>query len=258
LSVNQLTASIIGLALLLWLHRDVHAVLVFDEMQTGAQLAVNADVTFPTDQPTLSGSSLDFINSADAQVLLRWNLLPAAARGPLEITVTVDYDPLTNDNDPIFAITAGTRVLGLFRSDNGSGQAHVVAGSVTTTSSSMGQGDTIVANGLGVVDAFTFNLSSDQLAVTSYEEGAISTMGTFTHPTAMFDPTQSIALVLASSGVSVNERYLINSLTVTISAIPEISPITGVGMAGLLVLAATKCVTIYRRRISCEKSSRPA
>jgi hypothetical protein len=83
-------------------------------------------------------------------------------------------------------------------------------------------------------------------------------MGTFTHPAAMFDPTQSIALVLASSGVSVNERYLINSLTVTISAIPEISPITGVGMAGLLMLAATKCVTIYRRRMSCEKSSRPA
>jgi hypothetical protein len=238
--------TLAALALVFLSSTGTRAELVFNQTQTGAQLAANPNVTFPTDQPTLDDDSLDFINTADGQVLLRWSLLPAAPRAALEITVTVDYDPLTNDNDPLFGVTAGSRFLGLQRANNASGSAAVIAGSVTETTASLGVGDTIAANGLGGVEPFTFDLSSELLAVTRYEEGTFNTTGTFTHSNAQFDPMQAIAFVLASGGVSENEGYRINSVSVAITAIPEPSSICCLSIA--LVVCLLHGMTAIKRR----------
>jgi hypothetical protein len=214
------TTRMLAAALVLLSSTGIRADLVFNQTQTGAQLAANPDVTFPTDLPTLNGDALDFVNTADNQVLLRWSLLPAAPRAALEITVTVDYDRLSTDNDPAFGITSGSWGLGVLRLDNASGSAFASAGNVTETTAGLGQGDAIAANGLGGLEPITFHFSSELAAVTSYEEGTFSTTGTFTHPNAQFDPSQEIFFVLASGGVSENESYRINSLSVAITAIP--------------------------------------
>jgi hypothetical protein len=213
---------------------------------TGAELAASDDVSFPSDDPSLRGTSLDFYNGDEDQVLMRWNLLPSGPRSPLRFTVDVNYSPIgdsDDDNDPIFAITDGRNFAGIFRVDNDNSSASTLEGTVTTSAVTLGPGESIVT-GLGSVQPFRFELSTGPTMIANYAEGTFTSAESFRVPGAVLDPSRALSLILASGSVSHGERYRVHSLRVSIEEIPE--PTT----AALLLLAAG-CWTgwrVFKRR----------
>lgn len=235
-------ATFTAAALAVWLvlgALPASGVPLFDQSLTGAQLAADPGVSFPTDTPSVSGNALDIINTADAQVLLRWNLLPAAPRGALHIRTTVDYDRITTqtaDNDPLFGIAGDDLFLGVSRQNNGGGQVGSIRSTLTATTSSVSSGP-LLLTAIDPLDPFTFDLRTDLLAITRYEEGSDVATGTFAPPGGAFDASGPIDFVLASGGVSVGEGFRINSVSVTITAVPEpgTRALLGIGLAALAV-----------------------
>jgi hypothetical protein len=215
---------------------------------TGAQLAASDAVSFPTNQPALRGTTLEFHNAADDQVLMRWDLLPPASRGPLRFTIDVNYSPgghVGDDSDPIFAITDGSRFAGIFRTDNNNSSASTLEGTTTATSVTLGPGASIVT-GLGSVQPFTFELSTGPTMIANYEEGTFSTTATFQVPGAPLDPAGPIGLILASGSVSHGEKYRLHSLRVSIEAIPEPSTLALVLLAVALWLGVRRSGAVAR------------
>jgi hypothetical protein len=207
---------------------------------TGAQLAASDAVSFPANDPVLDGASLDFFNTADDQVLMRWDLLPSGPRGPLRFTVDVNYSPIGeagDDNDPIFAITDGTNFAGIFRVDNNNSSASTLEGTVEGAEVTLGPGESI-ATGLGSVQPFTFELSTGPLMIANYAEGTFASAANFRIPGVALDPTRALSLILASGSVSHGERYRVHSLRVSVEQIPEPSGATII----LVMLAAWAAV----------------
>ncbi len=202
---------------------SVSAGTIFERFLTGEELADSPDVSFPTDQPKLIGSSLEFFNKANEQVLLRWELLPQQTRNPLRFIVTVDYTALkhpTSDNDPIFAISDGDTFGGIFRVDNAGGSASTLEGTVTTTAVSLGPGESIGTN-LDPVEPFVYELLTSPTLITGYAQPGFVSEASFLLPGAAIDPSAPLSLILASGSISVHERYRVHSLGVVIQQIPE-------------------------------------
>ena len=132
---------------------------IFSETQTGSQLFSNPDVSFPTVTPTVNGSSLDFGTGAAADILMRWDLLPAEARGGLTFTVTIDYTRLTVDSDPFFLLADASRYQGVNRSDNASGASNVASGTYTATSRATVSELSTFASVIDPLEPFTFVLN---------------------------------------------------------------------------------------------------
>ena len=88
---------------------------------TGADIAADPAATFPTVQPTLSGSSLVFGTGDGFSTLVN---IPLTAPGdispgcPIEITVAVSQTRLTDDNDLLVVISDGSVGYGGAAQDN--------------------------------------------------------------------------------------------------------------------------------------------
>lgn len=225
--------------------RPAAALPLFDQTRTGAQLFSDADVIFPTETPTVSGSALDIINSADAQVLLRWSLLPAAPRGALLVTVAVDYERITTqttDNDPLIGIAGNDLFLGASRQNNAGGRVRSVRSTVSGPDLSGTSGGAVFLGSIDPLGPFEFDLRTDLPAIVRYEEGSDTATGAFAPSGASFDATGPIDFVWGTGGASEGEGYRINSVSVTIATLPE------PGAAALLALAFAVGPLALRRR----------
>lgn len=215
--------ALLGLLVLLALPAE--AAPIFEETRTGAELFADADVAFPTDAPTLGGDALDLVNTADAQILLRWSLLPAdAARGELLIRTTLDYTRITTqtgDNDPLIGIAGGDLFLGVSRQNNAGGQVGTVRKTITDPTALGGSSGPIFLTSLDPLEPFTFDLRSDLPAITFYEEGEDSASGEFAPTGTTFDAQGPIDFILGTGGVSVGEGFRIHSVSVAITPLPE-------------------------------------
>ncbi|MGK7874962.1 MAG: PEP-CTERM sorting domain-containing protein [Xenococcaceae cyanobacterium] len=224
---------------------SAQATILFSESQTGVELFNNSDVTFPTTSPVINGSSIDFGTGTAAEALLVWDLLPAAPRGELDISIAIDYTPLTTDNDPYFAIFDGSNYLGLLRNDNAdsgnAGSIIVVRGSATATELLSENLDSIPLTGLDPVEPFSYDLwvgdgGAGPASLNNFVEGADSAAGPFPYLGNFINTDNALNFVLyrdfGSNGAS--EQYRINSIAIEIEekeAVPEPSTILGLGLA---------------------------
>ena len=231
------------------------AASLFNQSLTGEQMAANANVSFPTVQPTANGSSLDFGTGTGGQPLVVWNLLPAAPRGGLIFTIDVDYTPLTSDNDPHFGILAGGRYHFLNRIDNSGGQLNAYSSTITgNVQSGVSNLAGVPASGLGPVEPFRFSFTVEDegagAVVTSASEGSASFTTSIAFPGPIIDTDDALAFVMTrASGNSVtfsgNERYRLNSVGVRIDplAAPSVVPLPAalpLLLGGLGMLAAVR------------------
>ncbi|HKK18048.1 MAG TPA: hypothetical protein VJ952_05130, partial [Opitutales bacterium] len=95
--------------------------LLFSQAQTGQDLyQQNGGATnFYVTPSEIGAGYIKLDPTANEQVLFSWNLLAAGIRGDLLVDVTVDYTPLSSDNDPVFLISDGSVGVGVIRLDSG-------------------------------------------------------------------------------------------------------------------------------------------
>jgi Tol biopolymer transport system component len=192
------------------------AVVIFSQTQTGADLAANPAVTF-LETGAITGTALDFTSGAAGadRFLLAWSLLPAGSRGDLTVTITIDYAPLTADNDFIFGLHDGASVAGWERSDNSAGSWFTRQGSVSGTAA---PADFVfVQGGLGAVEPFTlvYTVSSGGNSTGfTITEGPAS--APFTFASNPLDAGRPLVFFMARNNT--DEDYRINSVSITIDA----------------------------------------
>ena len=223
---------------------SVQAGTIFSQTQTGLDLFNNPDVTFPTTAPTINGSSLDFGTGTTNDALLVWDLLPAGERGELDISIEVDYDPLSGDNDPIFALFDGSNYLGVIRTDGQ--QAVGVRGNGTPTQTLNLTVEAGGATGLGPVEPYSFDLwLADEAAgasLNNFVEGSDSAPGPFPYTGNFIDTDQALSLVMYRPIVNGgSERYRLNSVSITVDdkkTAPE--PAAALALLGLGAAAVAK------------------
>jgi hypothetical protein len=206
-------------------------------MQTGADLAVNPNVTF-FETGSIAGSALDFTSGTVGmdRMLFRWDFLPASSRGQLTVTISVDFTPLTLDNDFRFGLTDDVSINGWSRADNDGGSAYRAEGPVSGTDVAH-LNYTLAQLGLGAVQplTLTYNLPDDaggtQFQIT---EGAASASTSFiVNPLA---GDNALSFFMARNHT--DEGYRLNSLSITVdevSAVPEPASIAlfALGLASL-------------------------
>jgi len=138
--------------------------LLFSQAQTGQDLyQQNGGATnFYVTPSEIGAGYIKLDPTANEQVLFSWNLLAAGIRGDLLVDVTVDYTPLSSDNDPVFLISDGSVGVGVIRLDSGTVYAQKYndnGGSLNgrTQSSSL-------LTELGSVDPFSFQLLLEDIS----------------------------------------------------------------------------------------------
>ncbi|MGK7924814.1 MAG: PEP-CTERM sorting domain-containing protein [Spirulina sp.] len=215
---------------------SVQAGILFNESQTGIELFNNPNVTFPAAAPVINGSSIDVAGAlshpTNREALLVWDLLPSANRGDLDISITIDYTPISSDSDPRFGIFDGSNYLGLVRIDNNGGSIQIERGSATTTGLEqppVTEGTPLT--GIGSVQPYSFNLwiadgGAGPASLNNFVEGANSATGPFVYQGNFLDTDNPLSLVLYESD---SEQYKINSLAVMIEEkdVPEPSMVLG-------------------------------
>lgn len=222
------------------------AATIFQSTQTGDQLLTNPAVTFHQSVSPSGDSFLDLAPSDSDAKLLTWNLLPAAERGSLSVTVEIDYLALTtDDNDVIVGLTNGdgTAFTGWERADNSNGQWYSRDGIFGSSTPPWGD---VESPTLGAVEPFTMDyelgdeVSSTSLLVTE----ATDSLG-FTFSNTL-DTDAALSFAWFSSNVG--EIYRLNQISITITdentvvtPIPAALPLFG-SAAGILGLAG------WRRR----------
>ncbi len=223
---------------------SAQAKILLNETQTGLELFSNSDVTFPSVSPTISGSSFEFGTGPLGEALLVWDLLPAAPRGELDISIAIDYTPLTEDNDPIFALFDGSNYLGLSRVDNDAGGISIARGSATDTAIVDFTEDATRFTGIGAVDPFSYDLwiadgGAGPASVNNFVEDEDAAAGPFAYEDNFIDTDNALSFVLyrppGSTGIA--EQYQINSIAIAIeekATTPE--PATAVGILAALGL----------------------
>lgn len=199
---------------------------LFNQSYTGQQLlqADGGDTTFNVATTDLGGGTIELDPSANDQVLFSWDLLPAGTRGGLVIDVTVDYTPATSDNDPIFLMSDATQAVGIVRLD--SGVVHAQKYNPSGTSLNSRTETSNIITGLGSVEPFSFQILLEDASIasslTDYTEGSASTP----NPTSIsyshaLDTDQALTFLMASSSVASSELYQLNSVSISVSAVPE-------------------------------------
>ena len=219
---------------------------LFNQSQTGVELFNNPDVAFPGTAPIVNGSAIDFGTGTNGEAVLVWDLLPAASRGDLDIAITVDYTPLTGDNDPIFGIFDGSNFLGLQRINNFGGELRLRRGAATPTELPTSFLDATPLGGIGPVEPFSYDLwiadgGAGPASVSNVVEGADSAAGPFFYQNNFIDTDNALSFVLyrtagTGAGSADFEQYRINSLAISIEEkdVPEPSVI--LGMVGAIAL----------------------
>ena len=159
----------------------------------------------------------EFPSGGNTEVLIREDLLQAGSRSSLTFAITVDYDALTSDNDPVFGISDGTSFVGVQRADNNGGSFYrIAAADGGTTLSGVANGQ--LKNGLGSVQTFTFTLSAsdgtDGTRLVGYQEGSNGFSPAYQYGRTL-DTDRALSFVFA--GRDSRERYRLNSVRITIS-----------------------------------------
>jgi hypothetical protein len=117
----------------------------------------------------------EFPSGGNTDVLIREDLLAAGLRSSLTFAITVDYDALTSDNDPVFGISDGIGFVGVQRADNNRGSFYRIAAADGGTTLS-GVANAQLRSGLGAVQNFTFTLTAsegiDCTRLVGYQEGS--------------------------------------------------------------------------------------
>ena len=230
---------------------SAQAGILFDESQTGIELFNNPDIVFPAAAPSVNGSSIDFGFGAHNEVMMLWDLLPAGNRGDLDISIAVDYTPLTGDNDPIFAIFDGTNYLALDRYDNLGGGISLRRGTATSTAVLNHTLDYVVTD-LGPVEPFSYDLwiadgGAGPASVNNFVEGANSAAGPLSYQANFVDTDNALQFgIYRQHGAASTERYRINSIAVTIEEKKDVPEPTAT--AALFILGTIGSATLLRRK----------
>lgn len=257
--------SVVGAMVMLSI--PAQAAVIFDQTQTGAQLFSNASVSFPnspanTTDPVVNGTSLDFMNTTNDQnpVLMRWSLLPASPHTDLTFTIFLDYTAITTDNDPIFAIQAGSNFVGVLRADNNNGSVFSVSGPINNTVIPGGQlantDQTLMLSGIGPVDQmiwqhFVADGGAGPQTLFNFSEGADVLAGPLSVANGPLNVDEALSFVLVGNWFNDGtEQYRINSLRVIIeeadpNAVPEPAILSLLGI-GFVVCAGSR---IRRRKV---------
>jgi len=216
---------------------------------TGADLLASPYVTFPTTQPVLSGDSIRFGPGSNAEKLFVLSLAPLlpSLTSTLSLNINLTRLPCSgscawgeiNDWDPGLFLSDGTNLFGFRLVDNISGWTAVSYTDLgNRLSSDLGftnfPGTAFPSIGDSVDVNSTFTLLSDQtvldVAFLSQSESATTTR--------TFDATTGLSLVLARDN-DAGEQYQINSISLSVAAIPE--PETyAMMLAGLLFVGIAK------------------
>ena len=231
----------------------IDAQIIFQQTFTGAQLwAQNGSSVHFNSGIGVSAVGTDSIQidpSGNNQILFRWDLLPAQTRGNLVFNITVNYTPLSGDNDPIFLISDGSYADGVLRMDGGSAKAQGYADLGWAINSYR---ETSILSGLGTVNEFSFQIlmldESTGTSLLNYTElPSFTPANTSISYAYALDSDRYLSFVMASSSVASSELYQINAINVTVSSIPEPS-----FYATLLGLFSVVMLGVLRLRGKCE------
>ena len=233
---------------------SARASIIFNQSQTGLDLFNNADVTFPAFAPTLNGNSIDFSTGTNGQALMIWDLLPAAPRGELDISIAIDHTPLSNDSDPIFALFDGSNFLALSRFDNRGGGIFALRGSATRTALLSGAVE-FEFNRLGPVKPFAYDLwiadgGAGPASLNNFVEGTNSVVGPLPYQGNFIDTDNALSFALYRPPTFAStERYRINSIEIVIEEkdVPEPGMLLGT-LAALGIGFMTKRISRNRFR----------
>jgi len=200
-------------------------VQLFNECYTGAELdslVTSGDATYPnTDINNVVGSQLQLSGSGGAAVLYRLPLLAAgelAGLADLKVTVTLDFEQLSGDNDFGLAISDSARVLGAMQGNQPTNWS-IDSGD----SGSVYSGENFSpAVGLAPISPITYEINAScesGLAVVNLTNGngdtaSLSGLG------VGFDYAAPIEFVLL--GDNAGELYGVNSIKIVATA--ELSP----------------------------------
>jgi len=186
---------------------------------TGAELAAQPGVVFPTRQPVVTGDSLQFLapGTSSQEVLLRYPLVPednVAEGSSVGFIVKLNFVRLTRDNDLRVLIGDGDRLVGSFLRDNSNGisRALVLTDPPGTTLRSAFLFDGAGFAAVGEKSDRTTRVCLDSNSST-VDELYRAKSGRASFP-AYLDQTESLSLVLVSG--STNEAYQIDSINVQI------------------------------------------
>lgn len=226
-SIAVLTAVLSALPL------GAQAALLFSETYTGAEFA--AATTTGAASVSTSGTTATYDATADRAAIATLDLLAAGARGDLTLTVTINYDRLSTDNDLGFGLTDGTTLLGAMIADNNNGQLIRLDGGPGALNS--------VSTGLGLSQAVTASfrvLDNSGPATLGVTYGATTIAGNAYTSTLDTDTALSFALFADDDA----EIFRINSVSVDLST-PAPIPLPA---GGLLLLAGLGGLAALRRR----------
>ncbi|MEM9413110.1 MAG: hypothetical protein AAGA30_18515 [Planctomycetota bacterium] len=217
--------------------------LLYSNSWTGAELASDANVVFPTRAPVVNGTSVDF--ATGNQVLEKLFVIPLIGAGTLNsnavavMDVNVNLTRLTQDSDVELAIGDGNQLASFQPGDNNNGQAQAVGlndlGTTVATQEFFQLFDNAgfppIGQSLDVVTSITLR-GNDSVNIggnfnSSFGDGDLATV--------TLDTSQALSFVFV--GNDINEQYRVNSLTVELrgQSIPEPTATLAIlGLSGLL------------------------
>ncbi|MEL6793110.1 MAG: hypothetical protein AAFP78_06635, partial [Pseudomonadota bacterium] len=189
---------------------------LFSQTLTGAELLSDPNIQFFGSNPTVTGTALELTSGGGAPLMMDWDLLAPDMRGALAVNITIDYEPLTGDNDMTFGLTDGVDFAGWERSDNSGGSWFSRQGDFGPNAPGFAQQQT----GLGAFEPFTMQyLLRDEEAGSfmTITEGA-DTFEDFSY-SAILDTDADLSFALF--GNSSGERYLINSISIEVLGVAD-------------------------------------
>jgi len=201
--------------------------VLLSTMQSGSALLSNPNITF-FETGIAAESAADFTSGAagNTNFLFLWDLLPADGRGELRFSITIDYTPLTTDNDFIFGLTDGVNIVGWERAENNGGSWFTRVGAYNGVNV---PGFEARDTGLGVVAPFTleYTLSRHPGDPTKFRitEGSNSHDEIFS--SFELDGDRALQFFLAREGT--NEDYRVHSVSISIV---EVTYEAGINLAG--------------------------
>ena len=110
------------------------AASLFSATYSGAEFAALA-TTAPNVTATVSGTSVTYDPTFNFTTLATLFVLSPGARGDLTFSITLDYTPLTTDNDLGFGFTDGTGTVAATNADNTGGTLFLFAGTPSALTS---------------------------------------------------------------------------------------------------------------------------
>lgn len=230
--------SILPLATLLaFAPLGAHAATLFSATYTGAEFA-SATTTGAASVST-SGTTATYDATADRAAIATLDLLAAGPRDDLTLTVTINYDRLSLDNDLGFGLTDGTTLLGAMIADNNNGQLFRLDGGPGALNS--------ITTGIGVSQAVTASftvLDNSGPATLDVTYGSTSVSNNAFNTTLDTDTALSFSLFADDD----QESFRINSVSVDLST-PAPVPLPA---GGALLLTGLVGLVSLRRRAARE------